>query len=53
MYYNWSQVNAQNRACLYGVGSSGIIYYELYYYKYNHYQDGDICVFRPIIEYRE
>ena len=29
----WSQVNRQNTACLYGVGSSGIIYYELYYNK--------------------
>ena len=24
-YYNWSQVNRQNRACLYGVSSSGVI----------------------------
>lgn len=56
-YYNWSQVNRQNTANLYGVGSGGTIYHGLYYNKSEpmHSEGGylDICVFRPIIEFKE
>lgn len=53
-YYNWSQVNRQNTACLYGVSSNGVIYYESYYNKSeltSSHQDD--FVFRPIIEFKE
>ena len=51
-YYNWSQVNRQNTACVYGIGFKGVIYSDLYYDKsYNPHNDA--CVFRPVIEFKE
>ena len=53
-YYNWSQVNRQNTACVYGVGSTGIIYsYEYYDKSKAVLSKGDKLVFRPIIEFKE
>lgn len=55
-YYNWSQVNRQNTACVYGVGTYGDIYSNRYYDKSEPIHLGsfkDICVFRPIIEFKE
>ena len=52
-YYNWSQVNRQNTACVYGVGGSGIIYSNEYYDKSRTTYSNDRLVFRPIIEFKE
>ena len=52
-YYNWSQVNRQNTACVYGVGSFGDIYSNNYYDKYRTTYSDDVLVFRPIIEFKE
>lgn len=50
-FYNWSQVNTQYKACVYGVGLK--IYYDLYYKKSETINSGDKLVFRPIIEFKE
>ena len=50
-FYNWSQVNTQYKACVYGVGVE--IYYDEYYKKYETINSGDKLVFRPIIEFKE
>lgn len=55
-YYNLSQVNKLNTACVYGIGFKGAIYSDLYYDKSQTVlPDGgrEACVFRPIIEFKE
>lgn len=52
-YYNWSQVNSQNTACVYGVGALGDIYSNNYYDKSQTVPNNDKCGFRPVIEFKE
>lgn len=52
-YYNWSQVNRQNTACVYGVGYHGDIYSNEYYDKSQSVPSGDTLAFRPVIEFKE
>ena len=52
-YYNWSQVNKQDTACVYGVGTYGDIYRNQYHGKSRTTQSDYALVFRPIIEFKE
>lgn len=52
-YYNWSQVNRQDTACVYGVGIGGDIYSNSYYDKSRTTYSNCGLVFRPIIEFKE
>ena len=50
-FYNWSQVNTQYKACVYGVEIE--IHYDLYYNKSESIHSSKKLVFRPIIEFKE